>query len=283
MSAQELKIKAPLARIGPAPTEPATVNATANASAWWKQALLRRRRAPYWLRSAAAAFAFAASAAMLVVAPGVAVFMANRDQIPSQWDPFDPLDLRAPATLVQAWKIGAARNDGALCRAAVATAAVGARPLPDKVRDQYCRQVDTVSLRRLESARLAPVRTRCGVAMALYLWEKETVQPAAARFFGEPVAEILHFGSYSCRRIAGTAMWSQHATANALDVAGFRLKSGRVVSVLTDWSGDVDAAGFLRAVRSGACDQFTVVLSPDYNAAHRDHFHFDLGRWPVCR
>jgi hypothetical protein len=25
------------------------------------------------------------------------------------------------------------------------------------------------------------------------------------------------------------------------------------------------------------------VLSPDYNADHRDHFHFDMGRGPFCR
>jgi hypothetical protein len=26
-----------------------------------------------------------------------------------------------------------------------------------------------------------------------------------------------------------------------------------------------------------------VVLSPDYNAAHRNHFHVDVGPWWVCR
>ncbi|WP_208534621.1 extensin family protein, partial [Pseudomonas aeruginosa] len=25
------------------------------------------------------------------------------------------------------------------------------------------------------------------------------------------------------------------------------------------------------------------VLGPDYNAAHRDHFHLDMGLWKVCR
>jgi hypothetical protein len=25
------------------------------------------------------------------------------------------------------------------------------------------------------------------------------------------------------------------------------------------------------------------VLSPDYNAQHRDHFHFDLGGFRACR
>jgi hypothetical protein len=26
-----------------------------------------------------------------------------------------------------------------------------------------------------------------------------------------------------------------------------------------------------------------VVLGPDYNAAHRNHFHLDMGPWWVCR
>jgi len=82
--------------------------------------------------------------------------------------------------------------------------------------------------------------------------------------------------------------FSEHATANALDVAGFTLADGRSISVLRDWTGDGEDAQFLRAVRDGACDLFSTVLSPDYNAAHRDHFHFDQADrgttgWRACR
>ena len=47
-------------------------------------------------------------------------------------------------------------------------------------------------------------------------------------------------------------------------------------------------ATFLREVRTGACDLFATVLSPDYNAAHRDHLHFDQADrggtgWGLCR
>jgi hypothetical protein len=31
-------------------------------------------------------------------------------------------------------------------------------------------------------------------------------------------------------------------------------------------------------VRRGACDSFTTVLGPGYDANHRDHFHLDLMR-----
>ena len=64
-----------------------------------------------------------------------------------------------------------------------------------------------------------------------------------------------------------------------------RLADGRTINVLTDWPKDNQDARFLRQVRDAACDVFSVVLSPDYNAAHADHFHLDQDdRWAgVCR
>lgn len=46
---------------------------------------------------------------------------------------------------------------------------------------------------------------------------------------------------------------------------------------------DAAAAAFLREVRDGACGIFHAVLGPDYNALHRSHFHFDIGRYRQCR
>jgi hypothetical protein len=116
------------------------------------------------------------------------------------------------------------------------------------------------------------------------------IQPAAIRHFGSRVTRIDHLGSYHCRRTYGrtAGAWSQHATADALDVAGFRLADGTRISVLEDWSGGGPKAAFLREVRDGGCRLFPTVLSPDYNAAHRDHFHLDMASrgvmgWGVCR
>ncbi|MBF3247311.1 extensin, partial [Pseudomonas aeruginosa] len=50
-----------------------------------------------------------------------------------------------------------------------------------------------------------------------------------------------------------------------------------------DWAGESADGRFLRRVRDGACASFNAVLGPDYNAAHRDHFHLDMGLWKVCR
>ena len=102
---------------------------------------------------------------------------------------------------------------------------------------------------------------------------------------GEPIAQVEHYGTYACRKVYSRAegMRSQHAYANALDVAAFRTASGARVSVLHDFGDEGPRGRFLRRARDGACRWFRAVLSPDYNSAHRDHFHLDRGRFRLCR
>ena len=76
---------------------------------------------------------------------------------------------------------------------------------------------------------------------------------------------------------------SAAASANALDIAGFRLADGQRIDLVRDWQGEGAKARFLREVHTGACDSFNTVLGPDYNAAHRNHFHLDMGFWQICR
>ena len=160
--------------------------------------------------------------------------------------------------------------------------------------ERRCRFTDGVRIRP-ESGRsiaFAPegLVTACPVAAALALWERDVVQPAARRHFDSRVVRIDHAGSYSCRRLYGKAEgpFSEHATADAVDILGFRLGNGRRVSVLGDWTGEPAQRAFLRDVRDGACDLFATVLSPDYNRAHADHFHLDQADrgsmgWRLCR
>ncbi|WP_372439069.1 extensin-like domain-containing protein, partial [Pandoraea sputorum] len=76
---------------------------------------------------------------------------------------------------------------------------------------------------------------------------------------------------------------SQHGSANALDFAGFRLANGERIDLLRDWNDSGAKGQFLRSVQQAACEHFNTVLGPDYNAAHRNHFHLDMGMWRVCR
>jgi hypothetical protein len=128
---------------------------------------------------------------------------------------------------------------------------------------------------------------KCGVARNLALWVRESVQPAARDAFGSRVVKLESMGAYACRNVIGNAASagnrSEHATANAVDIGGFVLADGRRISVKAGWTGASDERGFLRTVRAGGCKRFQTVLSPDYNAAHHDHLHFDMGRGPFCR
>jgi extensin-like protein len=120
-------------------------------------------------------------------------------------------------------------------------------------------------------------------------WLAEAVQPAAAAWLGEQVVEIKQLSAYSCRTMNGQAgaNISEHAFGNALDVAIFRLASGREVSVKDGWKGAYKERGFLRQVHAAACERFSTVLGPGADAFHYDHFHLDLARRSsgrsVCR
>lgn len=127
---------------------------------------------------------------------------------------------------------------------------------------------------------------RCPMARAITGWAQGPVQTAARRAFGERVVKIESMGAYSCRNIIGGRGTgrSEHATANAVDISAFILSDGRRVSIKQGWYGKEDERQFLRSVRDSACKgHFQTVLSPEYNAAHHDHLHFDLGRGPYCR
>lgn len=125
----------------------------------------------------------------------------------------------------------------------------------------------------------------CPMTVAFNRWLTEIAQPAAQAWFGEQLIEVRQLSSYSCRRIGGTGNMSEHGFGNALDVSGFTFASGRIVTVKHGWNASPEERGFLRQIHAGACEIFTTVLGPGYDAAHHDHFHFDLARRNsvVCR
>ena len=133
-----------------------------------------------------------------------------------------------------------------------------------------------------ELANLGPVA--CPVANAFSGWARFGVDRAARQILGSGLARIETFGSYSCRNVAGTSRRSAHATAEAIDISAFVLDDGRRISVLGDWSnGDAREREFLRVVHRSACKRFGTVLGPEYNAAHRDHFHVESSGGGYCR
>ncbi|MFL9839487.1 extensin family protein [Sphingomonas sp. ST-64] len=208
--------------------------------------------------------------------------------------PWTQLDLGQPIGMFTGRKLTALTEDFPACRAALDKAGVRYTVLPERSGGEACGYRDGVRFAAGGPRRIgfAPsdLGVSCSVAAALAVWEWNVVQPAAQRIFGQRVAEIEHFGSYNCRRMYNRegASWSEHATADAVDIAAFRLADGTRITLVGDWAGEGKKAQFLRAVRDGGCDLFATVLSPDYNEAHRDHFHLDQaerGRmgWRACR
>ena len=165
-------------------------------------------------------------------------------------------------------------------------------PLPDRYYGAGCSTVGTVQLAGLQGDNavfavrgLGPVT--CPLAETLAGWARFGVDRAARSILGSPLVRIETMGSYACRNVIGNSSSagrrSAHATANAVDVAGFDLADGRRILVTANWN-DPDPAvrQFLRTVRGSACKRFTTVLSPDYNAAHHDHLHVEVGGSRFC-
>lgn len=215
-----------------------------------------------------------AIAALLVLA---ALFVTARAWLHDhpQHDPWAPLDLRDPPGWATQSKLAVLRSDPLECRAVLERSEVAFVTLAP-AGEAECRREDRAILSDFPLAPRPPPTT-CAVAAALELWLTQKVQPAAAELLGSPVAGIEHLGAYSCRRIGNGegGRWSEHATGNAIDIAAFLTEDGRRISVLGDWKKVTTEARFLHRVRNDACEIFGTVLSPDYNAAHRDHLHFD--------
>jgi hypothetical protein len=107
------------------------------------------------------------------------------------------------------------------------------------------------------------------------------------------VSEIVDIGIYNYRCIDQTktppdCTMSQHAYAKAIDIAELVTADGTHYSVLKDWVIDTTATcsaetandkdSFLHRVicELKAADVWNIVLTPNYNDAHRNHFHVDL-------
>jgi hypothetical protein len=132
----------------------------------------------------------------------------------------------------------------------------------------------------------------CPMTAAMTDWLENVVQPSAMARFGQPVIEVRSMGTYACRSMNHQrgARLSEHAFANAIDIGGFRLADGTLITLAKDWKGGgMPTQFFLREVHAGACRFFSTVLGPGYNALHYDHFHFDLarhgrnGKVSICR
>ena len=174
------------------------------------------------------------------------------------------------------------------CLADLSKLGVSFQLLPDRETGPGCGIAGAVQLVDIGVPVTNITAVRCGEARAFVGWTRSAVAPAAWQMLGSELARVEGMGSYACRNVVGSARnasrRSGHAIANAIDIGGFVLKDGRRISILRDWaSPDPRVRDFLQTVRASACKRFGTVLSPDYNAAHRNHLHLEDDGARFCR
>lgn len=245
---------------------------------------------------------------LAILIPALLIGLVMQFIVPSQHVPWKRLDLDRPIGMATGTKItmialrrgtkcmdvlasaksGSTKSTSAKPASAKSTSFTRAEPKHDGKSCGWDVAVDIQSLSGIHF-RPATVTAQCPLMLAGYIWLRD-VSTSAEKYLGSPLKRVHHAGTYACRRQRGNSSgeWSEHAFANAWDVTGFELENGQVISVLKDWDGgksrtEKNKAKFLRKARGSACRLFRVVLSPDYNAAHKDHFHLDQGPSLSCR
>jgi hypothetical protein len=135
----------------------------------------------------------------------------------------------------------------------------------------------------------------CDMVEALHGWIGNSVVPASRQHLKKQLVTINNASAYVCRRRNGLASGklSEHAKANALDLASLTFDDGSTINIKGDWSGlkqligVSDKGNFLRQIRRDSCIRFTTVLGPGADQYHGDHFHIDVARrkngYRICK
>ena len=128
----------------------------------------------------------------------------------------------------------------------------------------------------------------CALAKSLFL--------AAPHWRKRDIVEVTDLGVYNYRCINNdgtppncTIGLSEHSFGNAIDLASFKDAAGEVYSVNDDWVIDPDDKTCIAPTEPGkdtflhemiceikANKIWNIVLTPNYNSLHRNHFHVDL-------
>jgi hypothetical protein len=147
-------------------------------------------------------------------------------------------------------------------------------------RTRGCGVDDPVQVTMVDGISLSQAATMdCATATALKRWINEGVRPA---FGGDKVVGFQVAAHYICRtrnNIRGARI-SEHGRGRAIDIAGFVLASGKVLTVASNFNKQI------RAAHKAACGIFGTTLGPGSDGYHEDHLHLDTanhGNGPYCR
>ncbi|MFQ3467601.1 extensin-like domain-containing protein [Enterobacter bugandensis] len=214
-----------------------------------------------------------------------AIATAGYRWLPSYYNPFTPLNLDDPPGRITQYKLRrltpeacasllAQANQKKLIRTQAVADSGGECPLNNVVR---VRDFGPVSLN-------GSFLASCPLALSSALFVSQQARPLTKRFTGSELTRIEHLGSFACRNIyhRPDARRSEHATAEALDIAAFRLANGERVTVLNGWK-SAKTQPWLKALLAASCGYYGNGLGPEYNAAHASHFHLGMRGLGLCR
>lgn len=221
---------------------------------------------------------------LLTVLILIAVATVGYRWLPPYYNPFIPLALDDPPGRITQYKLR--RLTPEACASLLAQAnqrdLIRTQPVADSAGE--CPLSDVVRVRDFGPVGLnGSFLASCPLALSSALFISQQARPLTKRYTGSDLARIDHLGSFACRNIyhRQQARRSEHATADALDVSGFRLADGRRVSVLQGWRSETSRP-WLAALLSSSCHYFGNALGPEYNAAHANHFHFGMRGQGFC-
>jgi hypothetical protein len=136
--------------------------------------------------------------------------------------------------------------------------------------------INGVSYRYVEHSSAQPIFGSCALVQAMH-----ELSEMLAEY---DIVEVAHIGTYNCRVIGGTNTLSRHGYGDALDIAAFTTRDGTEYNVVEDWEHGVTSN--FRTVEGRMLYEisreiynrqiFNYVLTPEFNAAHDNHFHIDL-------
>lgn len=119
----------------------------------------------------------------------------------------------------------------------------------------------------------------CQFARQFVLWLSDTGAALVSTHLDIKLAKISTGPGYECRGRNGdaSAKLSEHASGNAVDITTITTQDGRRIQISDAGNAASPSYRVLRGLRTTACGYFTTVLGPGSNAAHAEHFHFDMG------
>ncbi|GAL51207.1 hypothetical protein J2T26_000009 [Citrobacter farmeri] len=221
---------------------------------------------------------------LLMITLGVACGVGYR-YLPSYYNPFAPLELTDPPNWLTQFKLK--RLTPAHCQTLLQQAnqqkLITSQPVPDSAGE--CPLTNVVRVRDFGAVKLSSsFLASCPLALSSALYVEQQAAPLTERLMMSRLTRIEHLGSFACRNIyhRPDARRSEHASAQALDISGFRLADGRHFTVLRGWRQE-KSAPWLRALLSVSCQYYGNGLGPDYNAAHANHFHLGMRGVGLCR